>query len=71
VEQKTKMKWLIISTVIAIIAIWLPSFARSMFQKGVMTQNLSVTLVMFSMPVAFFSVVTAVSFLIYLLAKKK
>lgn len=70
-EQKTKIKWLMISTVIAIITIWLPSIARSMFQKGMMSEKIIVTLVMLSAPLAVFSVITAISFLIYLLANKK
>ena len=70
-QRKTKRNWFLISTVIAVVSFWLPSFARSMYQKGAIPESITVTIVMLSMPVAFLAAILAVSFLISLFFKQK
>ena len=62
---------ILISTIIAVAAFLLPSFARGMFQKGIIPENVAVTITMLGMPVAFFAIVFALSCTAASLFKRK
>ena len=70
-RRENKKKCFIVSGIIAVLSFFLPQFVRTLFQKGIVPENITVMIVMLSMPIAFFAFVFSISCLIAFLGAKK